>query len=95
MFKEIIAKIADPSIKPISGYDAAFLYSESPKSAMHIASLTIVEGSIAFDDFRANIAAKLHQVPKFRQRLVNVPLNLGFPYWADDPNFDLDLHSRP
>lgn len=59
---------------------------------MHIASLTIVEGSIGFEGFKQNIASKLHNVAKFRQRLVNVPLNLGYPYWADDPNFDLDLH---
>lgn len=92
MFKDIIDKVLDPSIQPISGPDAGFLYSDSPKSPMHIASLTIVEGSIGFEGFKHNIASKLDQVTKFRQRLVNVPLNLGYPYWADDPNFDLDLH---
>ncbi len=92
MFKNILQKVLDESIKPISGTDAAFLYAESPKSPMHIASLTIVEGSIDFEEFRNNLASKLHQLGKFRQRLVNVPFNLDFPYWADDPNFDLDLH---
>ncbi len=92
MFKDIIDKVLDSSIQPISGPDAGFLYSDSPKSPMHIASLTIVEGSIGFEGFKQNIASKLHNVAKFRQRLVNVPLNLGYPYWADDPNFDLDLH---
>ncbi len=95
MLKDILSKVEDaldPSVKPISGYDAAFLYSDSPKSPMHIASLTVIEGSIDFEGFKHNIATKLHQVPKFRQRLVNVPMNLGYPYWADDPNFDLDLH---
>jgi len=95
MFKDILSKIEtalDPSVKSISGYDAAFLYSDSPKSPMHISSLVVVEGSIDFEGFRHNIATKLHQIPKFRQRLVNVPMNLGYPYWADDPNFDIDLH---
>ncbi len=95
MLKDIFSKVEealDPSVKPISGYDAAFLYSDSSKSPMHIASLVVVEGSIDFEGFKHNIATKLHQVPKFRQRLVNVPMNLGYPYWADDPNFDLDLH---
>ena len=27
-----------------------------------------------------------------RKKLVYVPLSVDYPYWADDPNFDLDLH---
>ena len=27
----------------------------------------------------------------FRQRLVRVPLELDYPYWVDDENFDVDL----
>lgn len=92
MIKKILDKVSNPNLKPISGYDAAFLYAESPKSPMHIASLTVVEGSIAFDDFKKEVAAKLHLMPKFRQRLINVPFNVDYPYWADDPNFDIDLH---
>ena len=82
----------DASIQQISGSDAAFLYAESPTSPMHIATLNIVEGSLKFDDFKAIIASKLHLIPKFRQRLLSVPMNLDYPYWVDDPNFDLDLH---
>ncbi len=82
----------DNSIQQISGSDATFLYAESPSSPMHIATLTIMEGSIEFDDFKAIVASKLHLIPKFRKRLLNVPLNLDYPYWVDDPNFDIDLH---
>ena len=82
----------DNSIQQISGSDATFLYAESPSSPMHIATLIIMEGSIEFDDFKAIVASKLHLIPKFRKRLLNVPLNLDYPYWVDDPNFDIDLH---
>ena len=82
----------DASIQQISGYDAAFLYAESPTSPMHVATLNIVEGSLKYEDFKEIIASKLHLIPKFRQRLLNVPLNLDYPYWVDDPNFDIDLH---
>ena len=54
--------------------------------------LTIVEGSLNFEDFKAILASKLHLMPKFRKRLLNVPFNLDYPYWVDDPNFDIDLH---
>ena len=59
---------------------------------MHVATLNIVEGSLKYEDFKEIIASKLHLIPKFRQRLLKVPFNLDYPYWVDDPNFDLDLH---
>ncbi|GEQ86976.1 hypothetical protein ULMS_24840 [Patiriisocius marinistellae] len=90
--KDIVQDALDGSIKQISGSDAAFLYAESPTSPMHIASLNIVEGSLNFKDFKKIVASKMHLIPKFRQRLLNVPMNLDYPYWVDDPNFDLDLH---
>jgi len=90
--KEIVHDAFDASIQQVSGYDAAFLYAESATSPMHIATLNIVEGSLKYKDFKEIIASKLHLIPKFRQRLLSVPLNLDYPYWVDDPNFDLDLH---
>ena len=92
VIKDILDDVRDNSIEQISAQDATFLYAESPTSPMHIGSLTIVEGSLKFSDFKAIIASKLHLMPKFRKRLVNVPFNLDFPYWVDDPNFDIDLH---
>jgi len=90
--KDIVQDAFDSSIQQVSGYDAAFLYAESPTSPMHVATLNIVEGSLKYEDFKEIIASKLHLIPKFRQRLLNVPMNLDYPYWVDDPNFDLDLH---
>lgn len=92
IIKDLLEDVLDDSIKQVSGSDAAFLYAESPSSPMHIATLIIVEDSLNFDDFRAIVASKLHLIPKFRKRLLNVPMNLDYPYWVDDPNFDLDLH---
>jgi len=91
-FKDIVQDAFDGNIQQISGSDAAFLYAESPTSPMHIATLNIVEGSLKFEDFRSIVASKMHLIPKFRQRLLNVPMNLDYPYWVNDPNFDLDLH---
>ncbi|GGG37247.1 WS/DGAT/MGAT family O-acyltransferase [Bizionia arctica] len=90
--KDIVQDAFDASIQQISGYDAAFLYAESPTSPMHVATLNIVEGSLKYEDFKEIVASKLHLIPKFRQRLLSVPMNLDYPYWVDDPNFDLDLH---
>ncbi len=92
IIKDILQSGLDDSVQQISGQDAAFLYAESPTSPMHIATLTIVEGSLKFEDFKDIVASKLHLIPKFRKRLLNVPMNLDYPYWVDDPNFDIDLH---
>ncbi len=90
--KNILQEVTSSDLKPISGMDAAFLYAEAPNSPMHVGSLTILEGAMSFEDFKKIIASRLPLLPKFRQRLVSVPFNLDYPYWADDPNFDLDMH---
>jgi WS/DGAT/MGAT family acyltransferase len=92
LIKDLLQDVLDSSIQQVSGQDATFLYAESPNSPMHVATLTIVEGSIEFNDFKEIVASKLHLIPKFRKKLLNVPLNLDNPYWVDDPNFDIDLH---
>lgn len=92
VIKDLLQEALDSTIQQVSGQDATFLYAESPSSPMHIATLTVVDGSLKYDDFKKIIASKLHLIPKFRKRLLNVPMNLDYPYWVDDPNFDLDLH---
>ncbi len=92
VLEDILEDAMNSSIEQISAQDATFLYADSPTSPMHIGSLTIVEGSLNFKDFKAIVASKLHLMPKFRKRLLNVPFNLDYPYWVDDPNFDIDLH---
>lgn len=72
--------------------DATFLYVETPTSPMHIGSVAVIEGSIEFETFRSIILSRIHMIPKLRQRLVYVPLSIDYPYWVDDPNFDIDMH---
>ena len=40
------------------------------------------------------IAERLPLLPPFRWRLKEVPLGLDYPYWIDDPDFDLEYHVR-
>jgi len=77
---------------PISGMDATFLYGESTTTPMHVGSVSIIEGSLEFDTFKKIIASRLHMMPILRKRLIQVPLSVDYPFWVDDPNFDLNLH---
>ncbi|MFN4147867.1 MAG: wax ester/triacylglycerol synthase family O-acyltransferase [Runella sp.] len=79
-------------LQSISGMDATFLYAETPTSPMHVGSVAVIEGSLKYETFKAIIESRLHQIPKLRQRLMYVPFSIDYPYWVDDPHFDLDLH---
>lgn len=94
MKKKLIDKFLNPNIQPISGMDATFLYTETPTSPMNIGSVVIIEGSLKFDVFRDIVHSRIHTFEKLRQRLMYVPMSIDYPYWVDDPNFDIDLHIK-
>jgi diacylglycerol O-acyltransferase len=79
-------------MEELSGLDASFLYLETPKIPMHIGGVSIIEGSLKFDDFRQFVQDRLHNVDKLTQKLAMVPMSLDRPYWVEDPDFDLSLH---
>jgi len=82
-------------METMSALDASFLHLEDGVSHMHIGSVSIFEGPApAFDDVAAMVAAKLHLVPRYRQVVRFVPMDLGRPVWADDPHFNLEYHLR-
>ncbi len=79
----------------LSAVDAAFLHQEGPDSHMHIGALVRAEGPAPpYDDFLDSIRARLHYVPRYRQRLVYPPAATGRPLWADDADFNLEYHVR-
>ena len=79
----------------LSGLDSSFLHMERAGAHMHVASVSIFEGPApSHRDFQDHIAARLHLVPRFRQKLRFVPFNQGRPVWVDDPFLNLDYHVR-
>lgn len=77
----------------MSPLDSAFLHLEDGTTSLHIASLAIFEGPApAQEEIAAAIARKLPLVPRYRQRMREVPLRLGRPVWVDHAAFDLDRH---
>jgi WS/DGAT/MGAT family acyltransferase len=83
----------------LTGLDAAFLYLENPTNHMHVAMTMVLDpstvpGGYSFENLKEFIRGRLHLVPPFRRRLVEVPLNLAHPVWIEDPDFDIDFHIR-
>jgi len=87
-------------MKQLTSLDAQFLNVETATQTGHVGALLILDpttapdGRLDFEAFRDLWVSRLHLVPLLRQRLVEVPLSLGFPYWVDDPHFDLEYHLR-
>ena len=87
-------------MRQLSSLDAQFLNVESPTTTGHVGSLVLLDPSTApggewgLDAVRDVFEPRLHLAPPLRQRLVEVPLGLGRPYWVDDPHFDIEFHLR-
>jgi WS/DGAT/MGAT family acyltransferase len=79
----------------LSALDATFLHLETGGAHMHVAAIFVFEGSPpAHDEMIEAIEGKLHLVPRYRQKLANVPLGQGRPVWVDDPHFNPGYHIR-
>ena len=79
----------------LSVLDAEFLHVEDGIAHMHIAGLSVFDGPHpSLDELTAMMAAKLHRLPRYRQRVRSVPFELGRPVWVDDPHFELGYHIR-
>ena len=74
--------------------DALFLYLEREGQPLNIAGISVFEGEVKLEDCIAFIESKLSLVPRYRQRVVFPPLDLGLPSWEFDPKFDIRNHIR-
>jgi WS/DGAT/MGAT family acyltransferase len=79
----------------LSTLDAGFLHLENDTQQMHVGSLLVFEGPTPdYADFCDHLAACLDSVPRYRQRVQRMPLELARPIWVDDPHFSLAYHLR-
>jgi diacylglycerol O-acyltransferase / wax synthase len=79
----------------LSAIDASFLHQERQSSHMHVGALLLFEGPPpAREEFIEHLERRLPLVPRYRQKLSVPPLELGRPFWIDDPSFNIDYHVR-
>jgi len=83
------------TVDRMSTLDAEFLHLEDGIAHMHIAGACVfADPPPSFASIAGLITAKLHLIPRYRQRVRTVPLELGRPVWVDDPHFNLEYHVR-
>ncbi|TSD97336.1 wax ester/triacylglycerol synthase family O-acyltransferase [Skermania sp. ID1734] len=77
--------------------DASFLELESSSSPVHIGSLAIADntsGALTYENLVDIVSQRLCLVPRYRQKVRQVPFGLARPVWVDDADFDVSYHIR-
>lgn len=79
----------------LSRLDASFLYLEEPGTPRHVGGVLVLAAPPGgVDALAALVEARLSLVPRYRQRVAEVPGHLAEPVWVDDPEFDIAYHLR-
>ena len=78
-------------MRQLTALDEQFLALEGSRHYGHIGAVAVVDpstapgGRLELLDLQDVIAERLPLVPPFRWRLVEVPFDLDYDYWIDDP----------
>ena len=87
-------------MRQLTSLDAQFLGVETSRTYGHVGGLAVYDpstapgGTLEIGDVCRMVSERLHMLPPFRWRLVEVPFGIDLPYWVEDPAFDLDFHIR-
>jgi WS/DGAT/MGAT family acyltransferase len=87
-------------MRQLTSLDVQFLAAEDGRTHGHVSAVSILDpatapdGTITLADITRVFRQRLHLLPPLRWRLLEVPLGLDYPYWLDDPHFDLEFHLR-
>ena len=88
------------SPEPLDPLDSAFITLEARGAPLHIAAVMEldhpssgpVDPITTYEEIKALVADRLHEIPRLTKRILRVPFDLAWPVWADDPEFDIDEH---
>lgn len=81
----------------LSSLDASFLYLEEPTTVMHVGSVMVFhppQDGFDYERLLALISSRIAHLPRYRQKVREVPGRLANPVWVDDENFELSYHVR-
>jgi len=79
----------------LSVVDNSFLAQEKESAHMHVGAMLTFDGpAVDYLELVQHIEARLHLVPRYRQRLARPRFEMGRPMWVDDPSFNIHYHVR-
>jgi diacylglycerol O-acyltransferase / wax synthase len=87
------------SMDRLTATDASMLHGETLEWHLHVATLLPLDeetmpGRYAFESFRDALAQRFRAIPRFCQRVAQVPFGLDRPVWVDAGGFDAERHIR-
>jgi WS/DGAT/MGAT family acyltransferase len=78
----------------MTALDAGFLYLEQPNALLHVGGIYTFNEPIGLDELTDDIERRLGLIPRYTQRALMVPFNLGHPTWELDPEFEIENHIK-
>ncbi len=81
----------------LSSLDTSFLHLEDATTPMHVGSVMVFDAPVGGFDYESLvtlISERIAFVPRYRQKIKNVPGGLANPVWVDDRHFDMSYHVR-
>jgi len=81
----------------LSASDAEFYHLENSSTPMYVGSLSILRkprNGLSYETLLATVERRLPQIPRYRQKVREVALDLARPVWVDDRDFDITYHIR-
>ena len=83
----------------MTGFDASLLYLETSQQMLVVGGILIVDVSAldfeyTFDRVRTELARRVKEIPEFRRKIYDSPLNLGHPAWVEEYDLDVTQHVR-
>jgi WS/DGAT/MGAT family acyltransferase len=81
----------------LTSLDASFLYLEESTTAMHVGSAMVFQppgDGFDHDKLVRIIENRIGAIPRFRQRVRDIPGRIANPVWVDDEAFDMSYHVR-
>jgi diacylglycerol O-acyltransferase len=79
----------------LSASDMSSLLAERGPIHVHVGGTAIFEGKPPpFEQVLEHTSARLNLIPRFRQRVTEIPAGIANPVWTDDSSFDLERHVR-
>src|SRR3954452_22677011 len=85
----------EQNVDRMSALDAGFFFAESENTPMHVGSVAVFDGPApSYGDVVRLLLSKLPLVPRYRQRVREVPMQMGRPMWVDDAHFQILYHVR-
>jgi diacylglycerol O-acyltransferase / wax synthase len=78
----------------MTSLDASFLYLERPNALLHVGGIYTFAHALDYERLLRSVRDRLPLIPRYVQRVVMVPLNLGHPTWEPDPEFDIRDHIK-